>query len=433
MFVPDSTLYPFFAQCLHAIFGSMHAASLRSITELVWALLLCQSLHPSDLARSLPSLRAAKARQAMRRVRRTIDRSHLSSRCLTQFLIRAVLCIVPDAEIMLILDSTRCLRWEIFTLGVRFHGRVLPISWCILPYPWPKSSFTPSVVALVNRTLSLWPQDRPVHLLADRGFPSLKLFRALDDWRERLPLGYTIRLRAGDWVRLGNGRPTKVGDLMGGITPGTWFNYRASYQHRNKTGGAALLVVGRGLPVYPAHQMGPADQARRVVREKRRTMHLLSKGQPQAPNTDAVWALLSTADDYSQAVARYARRFSTEGTYRDLKSWDLEVVAAHETDIDSLDGLIGLAVLAYVMQAAIGAEAGRAVEGQARARQQQWTTTDRVSVFWRGRQVIHDRGHDWRCWLSTTLTQLAYRIAPEGTLANQFCQSPTPNQTLEAA
>ncbi|MBI2955382.1 MAG: hypothetical protein HYY30_13795 [Chloroflexi bacterium] len=285
----------------------------------------------------------------------------------------------------------------------------------------------------MNRTLSLWPKDRPVHLLADRGFPSLKLFRALDDWRERLPFGYTIRLRAGDWVRLGNGRAIKVGDLMGGITPGAWFNYRASYQHRNKAGALALLVIGRGVPTYPAHQMGPADQARRLAREKRRTTHLLSKGQPQAPNTDTIWALFSTADDCSQAILRYGRRFSTEGTYRDLKSWDLEVVAAHETDIDSLDGLIGLATLAYIIQAVIGAEAGRAVEGQARARQQQWTTTDRLSTFWRGRQVIHDRGHDWRYWLSTTLTQLAYRIAPEGAAANQFPHSPNQSQTLEAA
>ncbi|MBI4318075.1 MAG: hypothetical protein HY675_06265 [Chloroflexi bacterium] len=369
----------------------------------------------------------------MRRVRRIIQRQHLSSKILTQFLIRAALRMVGDAEVILIMDSTRCLRWEIFTLGVMIGGRVLPVAWAILPYPWPRGKFTPNAVALVNRALACWPKDRPVHLLADRGFPSLKLFRALDRWRQSLPLHYTIRLRAGDWVRMENRQSVRMADLMSGITTGTWNTYRASYQHRGQAGAPTLLVVGRGVPMYPAHQMGPADQARRRAREERRVVHLLSKGQGRAPKTDTIWALLSTACDRTQAVQRYSLRFSTEGTYRDLKSWGLEAVADHETDIEHLDRLIGLAALGYAIQAVVGAEAGRATEGQARARQQQWTTTDRLSVFWRGRQVIHDRAHDWRSWLSETLEQLAHRLAPEESPTNQFCQSPTPNQTLEAA
>lgn len=422
MCAPDMRLYQLSFLMLHQMLAGMHAASLRAVADLVWALLSAQSLHAADLARSLPNLRTAGARQAMRRVRRIISRPWLSSQCLTPNLIRLALRLTPAGEVTLILDSTRCLCWEIFTLGIRFHGRVLPIAWAILPYPWPKGSFTPTVVGLLNRTLTHWPASRPVHFLADRGFPSLLLFQTLDHWRQRLILGYTIRLRAGDWVRLADGQIVKVADLLSQATIGFWRSWLASYDCRRKIAPPALLVVGRGLPVYPAHQMGPADQLRRQERAKRRVAHLLSKGQPQAPQTDSGWALLSTAPDRWRAIGCYRGRFSTEGAYRDLKSWDLEAVASHQTDSVHLDGLIGLAALAYLLQAAIGAQAGRATEEEARARQKQWTTTDRLSVFSRGRLAFQDHAHDWRPWLYTILPQLTHRLSSKSVLADQANQ-----------
>lgn len=422
MNAPDMTLYHLTSLMLYQALAGMHAASLRAVADLVWALISAQSLHPADLARALANLRTSHARQAMRRVRRIISRPWLSSQCLTPILIQLVLRLMPAGEVILILDSTRCLRWEIFTLGIRFHGRVLPIAWSILPYPWPRGSFTPTVLALLNRTLAHWPPLRPVHLLADRGFPSLALFQTLEGWRKRLLLDYTIRLRAGDWVRLASGQIVKVADLFGQVTVGCWLELEASYCCRRNSAPVTKLVFGRGLPVYPAHQMGPADQRRRQERASRRVAHLLSKGQPQAPQTDSSWALLSTAPDKWRAIGYYRARFSTEGTYRDLKSWDLEAVASHQTDRVHLDGLIGLAALGYLLQAAIGAEAGRAADQQVRARQKQWTTTDRLSVFCRGRLVLQDRAHDWRPWLKTILPELTQRLSSNSALANQANQ-----------
>ncbi len=427
MCVPDLTLYPSLLQLLQVFFGHLHSSSLESVAQLVWALLACQSLHSADLARALPDLETSHARQAFRRVGRIIQRAPLTGERLTPLLIRAALQLVNDKELFLILDSTRCRNWEIFTLGILFHGRVLPVAWSVLPYPWPKKSFTPTVVALVDRTLNCWPPDRPVHLLADRGFPSLKLFRKLDSWRRRLPLGYTLRLRAADYVKLDDGQIVKVASLVGLMALGTWACWQASYQRRGKAGPSVSLVVGRGVPVYPPHQKGLYDQARRAERGQRRKAYLLRKGQPQAPSTDTAWALLSTTDGRQQAVANYRRRFSTEGTYRDVKSWDLEAVAAHETDKAHLDGLIGLATLGYLVQAAIGAAAGRASDEQARARQRQWSTTDRLSVFWRGRQVLHDRAHDWHTWLNRLLPELAGQL---GSRANVVEQSGKPFGTI---
>lgn len=415
MCAPAAAVYPLVAGLLQAVLGGRHAATLAAVAPLVWALLAGQSLRGAALARALPDLAAAGARQAQRRVRRALGRAGLSSWALTPALVRAALRLVPAAEVLLVLDSTRCVRWELFTLGVVFHGRVLPVAWAVLPYPWPKGRFTPTVVGLLERTLAAWPADRPVHLLADRGFPSLPFCRCLERWRRRLALGYTVRLRAGDWVRLGAGPAVAVGEVARAAAPGAWGSWPAAYAKGGQASPPARLVLGRGTPAVPAHQRGPADAARRAARARRRAAHIRSKGQD--PGADRLWALLSTHPTAAAAVAAYACRFRTEGTYRDLKGWDLEPVAARATAPAHLDGLLGLAALGYLLQAALGAAAGRTADPVARARQAQWSTTDRLSVCWRGRQVLHDRAHDWSAWLASALGELTHHLTPAPTRA----------------
>jgi len=433
MLIPDATLYPILVNLLGILMGPTHATGLQAISALVWALLVSQSLHPADLARALPDLRAAGARQAMRRVRRALDRTWLMSKWLTPHLIKIALRLVGDRPVTLVLDSTRCLCWELFTLGIVFHGRVLPIAWAVLPYPWPQRSFTPTVIALLEHTMWCWPYSRPVHLVADRGFPSLKLFRRLEYWRQYRQLGYTIRLRAGDWVRLPDSTRAKLAELFKGQVGTGWTQRSASYCQRGKASPTAMLVIGRSEPEYPKHQRGPADQARREARAKRRRAHLRSKGQANPDETDQVWALLTTAPTIEAARGFYELRSHTEGTYRDLKAWGLEAVASHETDKRHLDGLVGLAVLGYFIQASIGAAVGRATAVAVRARQRQWTTADRLSVFWRGRQVLHDRAYDWRAWLRASLSDLTHQLAPVRNSAKPTRQLPLTQTNKEAA
>ena len=413
MGVPDPAVYTLIVRFLQALLQPPHATSFAAVSALVWAVLCAQSLHPADLVRALPDLTTPHARQAFRRVRRGLKRTCLTSHYLTPLLVRAVLRLVPEAEVLLVLDSTRADRWEVFTLGVRCHGRVLPVAWSVLPYPWPTGQFTPTVVALLDRTLAVWPSARPVHLVADRGFPSMALFQVLDTWRQRRPLGATIRLRAGDWVWLDTTQPAKVGELVRDLRPGQWRSWVACYPHCRPTAGPTRLVVGRGLPVYPRHQVGSADWARRQARATQRARHLRSKGQAGAVETDDIWCLLTTEATWPAAVTQYSGRFSTEGSYRDIKSWGWEAVVGREPDPAVVDGLTGLAVVSYLVQASIGAAAGRTRQAGARARQRQWTTTDRLSVFSRGRLVLHDRAYDWRPWLVTVLPALTQRLRSE--------------------
>jgi len=412
MCAPELSLYPLLVRLVAPLVGVSHLASLTAIAELVWALLVAQSLHPADLLRALPDLEAAGARQGFRRVRRLLERAYVHRQVLTPALLRAALRLVEEAEVLLVLDGSRCVRWEVLTLGIQFHGgRVLPIAWAILPYPWPTGQFTPTVVALLERVLALWPEDRPVHLVADRGFPSYPFFQVLDAWRPQRPLGYTVRLRAGDWVRLADeATATPVARLLATVGEGRWQTWRAAYRRQAQTSAVATLVIGRGLPVYPPHQMGPADRQRRQARAARQAQHRRSLGDGEAASSDRAWVLLSTEATWPAAMGRYSGRFSTEGTYRDWKSWGWEPVVGQATTAGLVDGITGLAAIGAIIQAAIGAAAGRTQETGARARQHQWTTTDRLSVFSRGRLVLQDRAHAWTPWLGRVLTTLSERL-----------------------
>ena len=407
MCTSDVTVYPLLLAVVESVWGRVHEASLFAVTDVVWAVLCCQSLHPADVARALPGLQTTKARQAMRRVRRLYQRRITRSDALTPLLIRVVLLVVAPGPVTVVLDSTRCGPWEIFTVGACFSsGRVVPLAWSILPYPWPKRQFTPTVTALLTRTLAAWPADRALHLVADRGFPSVELFLTLTRRVGTRCVGFTIRLRMGDYVTLVDGRSVAVGALVDATGVASWRCLVASYVRSKTTGPASQLVIGREEPLYPLHQRGPGDQARRASRAAQRAAYLQRKGQPNAIAHDGIWALLTTETTAAAAVAQYRKRFSTEGMYQDWMAWNLERIATREPDPTCLDSMLGIAALTYVVQSVIGAAAGRTRIPELRARQQQWTTTDRLSVAWRGRQVLHDYAFPWQPFVRTVLAGL---------------------------
>lgn len=433
MGVSDPAIYTLVISFLQAVLRPAHATSFVAVSSLVWAVMCAQSLHPAEVVRALPELATAHARQGFRRVQRGLKRACLTSEALTPPLVAAALRLDGDPEVLLVLDSSRCGRWEIFTLGIRCGGRVLPVGWQVLPYPWPRGQYTPTTLTMLNRVLGCWPTDRAVHLVADRGFPSKALVRRLDEWRRWRRLGYTLRLTIGAWVTLADGRSVRLADLVGNPSAGRWQRWTAHYPGCRTALAPTSLVVGRGLTVWPRHQCGPADQARRQARAQRRATHLTSKGQTQAVATDTVWCLLTTEATWTAAVSRYSGRFSTEGTYRDLKEWDWEERVGALTDVAVVEGLTGLAVLSYLVQAEVGMAAGRTQNTQARARQRQWTTTDRLSPFSRGRLVLHDHAHDRRPWLRIALAELTQALSADPVIREGAQPAGQPTSLQEAA
>src|SRR5438128_8499226 len=112
----------------------MHATALVALAHLVTALLVGQSLRPTALMRALSSPVPVPARQRYKRVARAWTRPWLSPAWLVPRLVPAALALVPadrDGVTHLALDSVRCGGWEVFTLGVVWRGRVVPVGWAV--------------------------------------------------------------------------------------------------------------------------------------------------------------------------------------------------------------------------------------------------------------------------------------------------------------
>jgi hypothetical protein len=418
---PDA-LYPLLLPWLHALGGPSHATARLALAHLVTALLLGQSLRPSALMRALWSPTPVPARQRYQRVARAWDRPWLTSAGLTPLLVRAARALVapdgpgwPTAGLThVVLDSVRCGRWEIFTLGVVWHGRMLPVGWAVLPYPWPKRQFTPTVCALVRAVAAAWPAERPAHLLADRAFPSAPLFRTL----RACGWGWTVRLRASDTVRCAD-QPQPVRARLATAAPERWQLTPATYGRRQQR-VAGAVVVGRGLRVLPWHQSNPGSLRHRARQQAKRQQHLATKhrGQPdRSAETDAWVVLFTSHTTWRGAVSSYRRRWATEGSYRDAQGgwdgqhgWDLEGVVARLPQAARVERVVGLWALGTLVQTWVGHELSYAGAAE-QAVLGQWTTTGRLSVWARGRLALTDPSGALREWLPATLCEGAQRVA----------------------
>ena len=435
-------------QGLRGLDGPGHATALASLAHLVTALLVGQSLRPTALMRALLSPSPVPARQRYKRVERAWTRRWLSPAWLTPRLVRAALALVaPDAKeakdakdakggptaglTHLALDSVRCGRWELFTIGVVWHGRVLPVGVAVLPYPWPKGQFTPTVCALIKQVAAAWPTDRPVHLVADRAFPSRALFRTLKE----VAWGWTVRLRAKSWVDVG-GQAQWVRQLLvaeKGARQSGWTAKTAHYGS-GKQAIPGLLVIGRGLTVLPRHQANEGSLRHRANAFAKRQQHLASKHPGRAADaslsTDRWVVLFSTHSTWLAAGASYRRRWATEGTYRDAQSgwdgkhgWDLEPVVGRLKTAVEVERVCGLWALGTLVQSWVGHMAEQSTApGVVQAVVGQWTTSGRLSVWARGRLALTEPSGLLNDWLGETLREGAQRVAKAPPLARPIAR-----------
>jgi hypothetical protein len=418
--LPPARLYALVECWLQAMEAVGHRAARRALAQVVAALLVAQSLAPAELARALPSPRAVPARQRFKRRARALDRPWLTSARLTPALVRAALALVPTAgpaqPTTLVLDGVRCGGWEVLVVGVLWRGRVLPVAWAVLPYPWPKGRFTPTVRALVERLARHWPPERPAHLLADRGFASQALLRALGaaGW------GYTLRLNARTPLRVAGAKRTAREAVLAAPV-GAWAAHPDAAFGHGPAAPRGTLVVGRPLRTTPAHQANPGGLRHRAAGAARRAARVRHKHARagNAAETDA-WVLLWTTHPTARgAQAAYRARWAVEGSFRDAQSgwdgrhgWNLEPTAAALAHAGRVDALCGLWALGALLQTWLGAATvGPDVPAAVAAEAAGWTTTGRLSVWARGRCVLRDPSGRLGGWAEAVLADGAARIA----------------------
>lgn len=410
-------VYPVVVRWIEVVVGPGQPWATAALAHLVLALVRGQRLTAASLVRAYLSDMTVPARQGYKRVARALARPWLTPAFLTPRLVCAALALVPEARPVLALDSVRLGRWELFTIGLVWHGRVLVVGWAVLPYPLPKGAFTPTVCALLAQVAAAWPADRAApELVADRGFPSKRFFATL----ARLGWRFSVRLRATDVVVVDGVRRT-VRDLIEHAPPGTFAARAATYgQGRQATAGT--LVVGRGLPVLAWHQRDDGSARARAKQATRRAHHVASKrGRGvvrEAPATDRWLVLFTTHPHWPPALSSYRRRWAIEGSYRDAQSgwagrsgWDLSGAVARLRDGDAAARVVALWALGLLLQSWVGDQAGHTTAPAVRAARSSWTTTGRLSVWARGRFVFLDPDGRLQPWLLSTLQAGADRIA----------------------
>lgn len=420
MLLPEQ-LYPLLLRWLQALKVGAHQTSQQAIAAQLTALLTAQSMRPAPLMRALPSPQPVLAHQRYRRRQRVLTGSRLTPAWLTPALVQGALALVEPlpgrgpwaGQTYLALDSVRCGPWELFTVGVVWHGRVLPVAWAVLPYPWPKGQFTPTVCALLRQVAAVWPPDRPVHMVADRAFPSYALCQTL----RALGWGYTLRLQARHWVTVA-GQTQQARALLAEASVGTWRAYAGTYG-QGAPAVAGTIVVGRGLAVVPPHQNNAGSLRQRARRVGQRAQHAASKNKDRTAALDQ-WVILFTS--HSTVVAArgsYRRRWPIEGSYRDAQGgwdgahgWDVAHEIARADDPTAVERLAGLWALGTLVQSWVGHQAEQAT---APPLVQQvvagWTTTGRLSVWARGQLALREPSGRLAPWLSETLTVGADRLA----------------------
>jgi DDE family transposase len=396
--------YEYVRAWVKAAVASTHATVVQTIAWAVLCVLVAQRVTPAALARALPAERAGGGRARLTRVRRWWTGPPLEQAVVSPRLIAVALTLRPVGQpVVVALGTTRLGRWEVWLAGVVVAGRAVPISWAVIPYPWPKGRFRSTTLTLLQRLQAAFPPAVRWTLVADRGFPSAALFARL----RQGGTAFSVRLRLSDWVTVA-GVYAKVADhLTGG---------------RLRTGQRTAATIGRGQPeqprvagwvvvssvvaVPPPHKRNPGTVRERAKRAKAQARHRAHKqGRKTKPLSvmtrryARTWVLFTVAPTVAQAVTEYTQRMAIEETFRDWhRGWGVRTAVRTLPTEARVERLLGAVCLAYSLQLQVGQRLSADPLGQ--HRRKQWTVTDRISWFWCGQQVFTDPGYDWRSWLA---------------------------------
>jgi hypothetical protein len=421
---------PVVPQWIAALLGRGHPAAQPALAQLVTALLSAQRLTATALMRALLSDPTVPARQRQKRVARALARPWLTPAVLPPRLVRAALALVPDPTPHLALASGRLGRWEVVTLGVVWHGRVLLVGGAVLPYPLPKGAFPPTVCALLAQVAAAGPADHAApHRVADRGFPRTRFVAT----RGRLGGEFTVRRRATAVVTLGGQRQV-VKEAIAQATAGTWTSQPATYGS-GRQAAAGRLVVGRGLPVLAWHQRDDGSAQVRARLQVRRAQHVATKRgrgvRRDAPTADRGVVLFPTQPTGRAAVQSSRRRWATEGSARDAQTgwegqsgWALGGAVARLAETEAVARVVGLWALGRLLQSGLGDQVGQSDDPTVQAVVRGWSTTGRLSVWARGRLTLTDRSGHLHLWRLPTLAAGAARLV---------AQPPLPDRVLPFA
>lgn len=208
-------------------------------------------------------------------------------------------------------------------MAIPFHGRAIPLMWKVVRYKDFTDSQNRIEERLVSRLANLFPKDKRMIIIADRGFGRASFVKFL----LKKDLLFVIRVAADVWIGTTKGKPILLRRLKPKLEANPnvprWFkdiSYREDRVIRTGSGINLAAIVAEG--------------------------------------SDDPWFLVTNLREPTSAIPRYESRFQIEEWFKDLK---------HELDIDDLQTknlkrirrILFIACVAYGLLMLIGTLADR--------------------------------------------------------------------------
>lgn len=321
----------------------------RHLSTLTWMVVGLLSSGWIGLSEWVPYVhsRAQYAASSWRRFRRWLANPRVDVHQLYGAMLRPVLAELREPRLKVVLDTSLLwTRWCLIRLGLVHRGRTLPLVWKVIAQRSSSVAFR-HYRGLLRYAERLFPADRDVVLLADRGFSHM----ALISWIHR-QARWHLRLRL----------------KRAGLT--LWVYQRGRYRR--------LAVQVRAGEVRCYHHV--------YVGTPRLEMHLAAgwqRGQREP------WLILSDEPTDRDTLADYGQRFSIEESFLDDKSNGFQLESSQLREARTLTRLLFVLAVATLYLTCQGA----AVVAQGHRR--------RVDTHW-------FRGHSY---LRLGWDQLRYALA----------------------
>lgn len=303
---------------VEGLFGEeIHAKRVASLIDGVDGVLHAATLGIRAIGQGLAAAQGLVPKHAIKQVDRLLSNSELDWESLFRGWVAFV--VAERSEIVVNFDWTELEESDqsMVVLGMQTgHGRSTPLLWKTVRRSALKDRRNDHEDALLVLLSSVLPEGVHVTVVADRGFADRKLFVFL---KEALGFDYLIRLRANIYVEAEGGEVRKAAEWVGrGGRMRVLRNARVTAQHTS-------------VPVFVCVQ--------------------------EAGMKD-VWCLVSSRSEWmgSQLKLSYAKRFTVEESFRDLKNPRLGLGLKQTviTRNDRRDRLFLLAVLAHALLTLLG-------------------------------------------------------------------------------
>lgn len=265
----------------------LHAHPLHTLSMMVTAFIMAGGPWLSQMARHLAHL-PGSVHEKVSRMSRFLCQSEFdltdAFHQVARRIVETVAVFHPRKKVLVAMDWTDLGEYMGLWLSLPYQGRALPLSCVVLEKEKSEEAMTDMELELVERFLGLFsPEIRSrVVILADRGFAKRELF----DKIEQLGGHYGIRLPRNRHIR----------------QQGAWVELK---ELKLKPGQTRMLRSVEYLKENP----------RKVHLAARR----LAEGKANDPEDDVWYIATDDGEELDSVLSWYAKRFSCEEMFRDLK------------------------------------------------------------------------------------------------------------------